>query len=103
VPENRTLICTPTPKGVNPRPSLSITLPGISTERTEWLRVAIIKRKLKGVVRVHTVGDNQDVIVVQVRMTNALYKTAGRVHRVLQELLEEDLDLDRSALRPRTV
>lgn len=97
---NRTLICEPTPKRINPCPSLSISLDDINTDRTKWPDLAI--GKLKGVVRVRTVYDNPDMLVVQVRMENALYKTAGRIHRVLQELLEEELDLDRTALRPNS-
>jgi hypothetical protein len=95
---NRTLVCVPTPKGINAKPSLSVKLGGINTERNAWLLKKI--EKIKGVVRVHGVSDNPDVIVVQVRMTNILFKTAFRVHRLLQELLEEQLILDRSALRP---
>ncbi len=110
---NRTLTCIPTPKRINPRPSLSLSLGGINSHKNKWLQKAILahlaiekkgkkgpKKLTKGVVRIYGLDDNLDVIIVEVRMANGLYKTAGRIHRIVQELLAEELDLDRKALRP---
>lgn len=110
---NRTLTCIPTPNRINARPSLSLSLEGINSDKNKWLQRAIWahlitekkgkkgpKRCTKGVIRVYGLDDNLDVIIVEVRMTNGLYKTAGRVHRIVQELLAEELELDRTALRP---
>lgn len=112
---NRTLTCIPTPKRINPRPSLSLSLEGINSSKNKWLQAAIkecltttkIKRgksktNTKGVVRIYGIDGDPNVIVIQVRMVNGLYHVAGRVHLILQELLGEELELDRAALRPNT-
>ena len=91
------------PKRINPKPSLSVSLEGINTVLNTGVRIVLRERLAgKGVVRVYGLADDDNVLIIEVRMTNGLYKTAGRVHVILQELLSEELDLDRTALRPNT-
>ena len=109
----RTLTCTSTPKRINPRPSITVSLENINGYKNRWLPHVImshltteketpegIKKRTKGVVRIYGLELNPDALIIEVRMTNGLYKTAGRVHHLLQELLGEELELDRRALRP---
>jgi len=114
-PTKRRLVCCPTPKRINANPSFSVVLPHINTESTQWLQKAIMYRlttmkkggddkppikNTKGVKRIYGSPTNPDVIIVEVRMINVIFKTAGRVHSILQKLLDEELELDRSSLRP---
>lgn len=96
-------------------------LTGINTEPNQYLQQAIMdklaftrtrtSRKTgepadrvshRGVVQIYGDRDNDDVIVIEVVGRDASYKAAGRVHRILQELLNEELDLDRDLLHPRS-